>query len=164
MDKRDVNKFYYYEKFKKELIYFIFLLLTIPTEILFISRLDFINKSDTLVKVSILVIVVIGMIIAHFISKRICYHEGNFRILNNKAIIYLKNNTYEIMKDEVKNVEFTYVPGFRAQQPYYRFKIKYGNKKIKFTLDGYKYSNGRKIEEINLYRLYSFLNNNKKHK
>lgn len=164
MDKKDVNKFYYYEKFKKELIYFCSFLLGMPITILSISRLDFINKSDILVKVSILVIAIIEIIIAHFISKIICYHEGNFRILNNKAIIYLNNKTYEIMKDEVKNVEFRYVPGFKAQQPHYRFKIKYGNKKIKFTLDGYKYSKGRKIEEINLYRLYSFLNNNKKHK
>lgn len=164
MDKNIGNKFYYYDKLKKNLIEFICAMLTVVIALITIPKLDFINKSDIMVKLFIGLIVIIVMVIAHFISKCTCYHEGIFKMQNNKAVIYMNSKTYEISKDEVKKVKFEYSPGFRIKPPYYYFKVKYGNKKCTIILDGSEYNYGRDIEKINLYRLYSFLNNNEKHK
>ena len=93
MDKNIGNKFYYYDKLKKNLIEFICAMLTVVIALITIPKLDFINKSDIMVKLFIGLIVIIVMVIAHFISKCTCYHEGIFKMQNNKAVIYMNSKT-----------------------------------------------------------------------
>ena len=155
------NKFYYYDKLKKRFIFLICFMILLPIELILTSKVSIINRSDIMVKLSIMIMAVMVVGISHLFSKRICYHEGRFEIKKDKAIIYMKNKTHEIFKDEVEKVVFNYSPGFRVRPAYYYFEVKYSNKKCKIILDQSDYSYDRNIEKINLYKLYSFLNSNR---